>query len=122
MDIQKFKSYVGYNKYFDFLIDEQFYIEQLNSFITSSDQDSEHYKWAGYQYILRDWDDTKWPVLVEIITNDPNENLFKGVISHLIEIEAIDFLELRDCNCLKITQFKKVQQLLESGTNTEGWY
>lgn len=119
MTIEDLKSTVGYSEDWSQFLDESFFKAQLNTFLSSSDEDVDHYKWAAYKEILENHDLSKereWKGFVQLINNDSNDHLFKGAISELIESGKLSKTSLRKCKSTKILSFKKVQDFINEYT------
>ncbi|HAA16777.1 MAG TPA: hypothetical protein DCE41_35725 [Cytophagales bacterium] len=88
-DLQDFIDTVGYTEVWfalDFL-PLSFVERQREEFKTGEDTHVEHYKWAGYSYVLEheDFSDLKrLRQFMQLIQEDPNEHLPKGALAGLI--------------------------------------
>ncbi len=109
MKLDEFIETIGYNKeWFELgFLPLEFVEQQLGIYQSSDDKDVQHYKWAGYRYILsnENFNDTKRvDDFVSLIENDPNSHLYKGALNELIDAGIVDrsyLLKFKNARFLK---------------------
>ncbi len=94
MEYNEFINIIGYNKeWFEYnFLPKSFIEKQVNLWEDGTVKNVEHYKWAGYRFIIENEDLTKIErlnQLIDVVENDPNEHLYKGLISDLIRDKII---------------------------------
>ena len=66
---------------------DSFLEHQIELYQQGDDLDIEHYKWAAYHFILANEDLSdinRLKEFIQVIENDPNEHLYKGAVTILI--------------------------------------
>ena len=108
-----FIKIIGYNEEWFSLkfLPTKFVDNQIKDFINIESSDIEQYKWAGYRYVLDNEDFSKLERLKEfmlLIENDPNEHLYKGAVSELINKKIITADKLQKLGIVRFSSDKKI--------------
>lgn len=95
--------------------------EQIDTWLTSGDRDIEHYKWAGYQYIFTHENFSDKKRLEEffvLIENDPNDHLYKGAVTRLIQDHIVDLQIFRGLGKTRFSDDQKIWKKLYESAET----
>ena len=102
------KSKFGYTSHWFIygFMDDSFLSKQIAKYQRGEDDDISHYKWAAYQHVLTTIDLTDRARIREFILlmeADPDEHLYKGAITHLVNqgVPLAWFLEFEGARFLK---------------------
>lgn len=121
MKLNNLKIEIGYDHEWEYFVPQEFFQQQLEIYQQEKRDgaviNKEHYKWAAYRYILEHHDLSSienWSSFVDLIHADPDEHLFKGVVSELINSGKINVNHFSLKTCPKLLRLKIVRDLISN--------